>query len=161
MKKIFKTFIFIFMMMLSCSCVKDETVMTINRDKSVDLVINVGYPISGDKTLSIDEIKSKVGNDGFFIDSYHDEKYSGYSLSKKYKNINKISSKKEKNINLAEFINGKFDDSQLFTVKKGFFKNIYTANYTYNFTNIYDYKPTEAIFKNIHTGERRYVNMWE
>lgn len=30
-----------------------------------------------------------------------------------------------------------------------------------NFTNIYDYKPTEAIFKNIHTGERRYVNMWE
>ena len=30
-----------------------------------------------------------------------------------------------------------------------------------NFTNIYDYKPTEVIFKNIHTGERRYVNMWE
>lgn len=30
-----------------------------------------------------------------------------------------------------------------------------------NFTNIYDYKPTEAIFKNVNTGELRYVNMWE
>ena len=30
-----------------------------------------------------------------------------------------------------------------------------------NFTNMYDYKPSEAIFKNVNTGERRYISMWE
>lgn len=125
---------------ITCSCAKSETIMKINKDKSVNLTVNIGYMIDSNKALTIDEVKQKVGSSGYYIDSYYDDKYSGYSISKKYKNINDISSKSDITVNLADIINGNFDDSKLFKVKKGFFKNIYTASYTYDFRNIYNYK---------------------
>ena len=127
---------------MTTSCVKDETTLSINKDKSVNLTVNVGYSIDSDKKLTIEEVKQRVASLGFNVDSYHDDKYVGYSLSKIYKNINDISGKETPNINFADIINGKYDDSKLFKVKKGFFKNTYYASYTYDFRDIYEYKNT-------------------
>ncbi len=121
-------------------CAKDETNLVINNDKSVDLIVNIGYPIASDKKLDINETKNTVSNNGFSVDTYHDDKFSGLRLTKKYNNINKISSNKMEPVNLANAITDNFDDSVLFTVKKGFFKNIYSAKYNYDFRDIYKYK---------------------
>ena len=142
MKNIKKIIFLLIMIFMTTSCVKDETTLTVNSDKSVNLTVNVGYSITSDKTLTIEEVKQKVSSLGFNVDSYHDDKYVGYSLSKNYENINDISGSEETNINFADIVNGKFDDSKLFRVKKGFFKNTYYANYTYDFRNIYEYKDT-------------------
>ena len=138
-KKIIVLFILIF---TTTSCVKDETTLSINKDKSVNLTVNVGYSIDSDKKLTIDEVKQRVSSLGFNVDSYHDSKYVGYSLSKTYNNINDISGREIPNINFADIINGKYDDTKLFKVKKGFFKNTYYASYTYDFRDIYEYKNT-------------------
>ena len=139
MKKVLKCIVLFMVIIVGSGCVKDETIMSINKDKSVDLIVNLGYPIDSDKKLTIEEVKERVGENGYFIDSYHDEKFVGYSLSKQYKNINKISSNNAISLELSDIVNGKFNDKQLFTVKKGFFKNKYTANFTYDYKKIYDY----------------------
>jgi len=139
LKKFFEILILMIMLSIGSGCVKDETIMSVNKNKSVDLVVNLGYPINSNRKLTIEEVKEKVGDEGYFIDSYHDDKYVGYSISKQYKNINDISSSKEINLNLPDILNGKFDDSKLFTVKKGFFKNTYTANFTYDVKKVYNY----------------------
>ena len=146
MKKIIKSLVLIVFLFISCACVKDETVMTINKDKSLNLTVNIGYPLNSSKKLSFDEVKDKVENQNYSIDSYHDSKYQGFSISKKYDNINDLSVTDNFSINLADIINGDFDDSKLFTIKKGFFKNTYTANYTYNFKDIYSFKKKIYLF---------------
>lgn len=146
MKKIFKTIYLIIIVFLISACAKEETIMTINKDKSMVLEVNIGYPISSNKELSVEEVKQRVENRGYSVDSYHDENFRGYKLSKQFKNINKVSIKENKTVNLATIINENFDDTSLFHVKKGFFKNTYTANFTYDFRNFYDYRMKIYLF---------------
>ena len=54
---------------------------------------------------------------GFGVTGYVNKKYG-----------EDYSSKEDINLNLADIISGNFDDSRLFKVEKGFFKNTYYAN---------------------------------
>ena len=146
MKKILKTTLLIIMAFLSSACVKDETIMTINSDKSVDLKVNIGYSIDSGNEFDINEIKDTVGFKGYSIDSYHDENFKGYTISKKFENIDDLCTKYDITVNLADIITKEFDDSKLFKVEKGFFKNTYTANFTYDFSEFYEYNPKIYIF---------------
>lgn len=145
--KRFKYLILLSIILCSCSCVKYETNVTIDSDKSVNFEINLGYAINSNNRLDINELKDTVSPLGFFVDSYHDNNYTGYRLSKKYKNINDISKKNAQKSNLANILKGDLDEKSLFKVKKGFFKNTYTANYVYDFSQIYDYKMKLYLFK--------------
>lgn len=159
--KILKCISIIFITFLCCSCVKYENNVTVSSNKSVNFEINLGYSIDGDKRLDIEKIKDTARKLGFFVDSYHDSKYTGYRLSKKYKNINEISKNSNEQINLANILNGNFDEKNLYKVKKGFFKNIYAANYTYDFRNLYNYKIKIYLFKsnNVESLEaEKYIN---
>ena len=144
--KLKKIIVLLMLLFISCSCVKDETIMTINKDKTINLEVNLGYSVNSNKKIDMNELKNKVSKNGFFIDSYHDDNFSGYRLSKKYQNINDISSKEDIKLNLADIISGNFDDSKLFKVEKGFFKNTYYANFTYDFSKIYNYSPNIYVF---------------
>ena len=88
--KHFKCLILLAIIFLSCSCVKYETNVTIASDKSVNFEIKLGYDINSNKSLDINEVKDIVSPLGFFVDSYHDNNYTGYRLSKKYKSMKKI-----------------------------------------------------------------------
>jgi hypothetical protein len=140
MKKNLKIVLLLLFILISCSCAKNATIMTINSNKSMNLEVEIGYSINSGKNIDINELKDNVSQLGFFVDSYHDNKYTGYKLTKNYKNINAISGKKNYAINLADVLTGNFEDSKLFTVKKGFFKNTYSANFTYDFRSLYNYK---------------------
>ena len=83
--KLKKIVVLLMLFFISCSCAKDETIMTINKDKTVNLEVNLGYPVNSNKKIDINELKNKVSKNGFFIDSYHDDNFSGYRLSKNIK----------------------------------------------------------------------------
>lgn len=162
MKRIYKI-IALFIIIISCSaCAKDETIMTINNDKSLNIEVNLGYPVGSTKIIDIAKLKDNAGSIGYFVDSYHDNMFSGYRLSKKIKNINDVSTKENINLNLADIITGKIDDSKLFKVDKGFFKNTYYANFTYDFKEIYQYTPKIYLFGselNSNTSDiKNYIN---
>ena len=146
MKKIKKMIALFTVILTCCACAKDETIMTINKDKSLNLEVNLGYPVNSNNVIDINELKDIASSMNYFVDSYHDENFSGYRLSKKIDNINDVSIKKDITVNLADIINGKLDDTKLFKVKKGFFKNTYYANFTYNFKDIYEFKPKIYLF---------------
>lgn len=133
--------------MLLSGCVKSNTTMVINKDKSMSLSskILISDKINDDKNkLIIKDEKDKLQKKGINIENVESsDGYSGFSVTKKYDDIDKISSEEYKEINISNFLSDDFDDSVLFQVKKGMFKNVYTANYKFevdedSFNNIDD-----------------------
>ncbi len=133
--------------MLLSGCVKSNTTMVINKDKSMSLSskILISDKINDDKNkLIIKDEKDKLQKKGITIENVESsDGYSGFSVTKKYDDIDKISSEEYKEINISNFLSDDFDDSVLFQVKKGMFKNVYTANYKFevdedSFNNIDD-----------------------
>ena len=94
--------------------------------------------------LIIKDEKDKLQKKGVIIENVESSNgYGGFRVTKKYDNIDKISSEEYKEINISNFLSDDFDDSVLFQVKKGMFKNVYTANYKFevdedSFSNVDD-----------------------
>ena len=130
-----KYMIIICSLLLLSGCVKSNTTMTINKNKSMSLSsdILISDMINDDKNkLIIKEEKDKLQKKGIIIENIESSNgYSGFSVTKKYDNIDKVSSTELKEINISNFLSEDFDDSVLFQVEKGLFKNIYTANYIF------------------------------
>lgn len=93
MKKL-KLIILVVMVLLLCGCMKYDTEMTINKDKSMDLNITFVYnPIifgyEEDEELLL--INDYMRDKGFYINYYYDVKYLGYTYSKHIVNIDDLS----------------------------------------------------------------------
>lgn len=122
-------------LLLLSGCVKSNTTMTVNKDKSMSLSSNIliSDKVNDDKNkLIIKEEKDKLQKKGIIIENIENSNgYSGFSVTKKYDNIDKVSSTESKEVNISDFLSEDFDDSILFQVKKGLLKNIYTANFKF------------------------------
>lgn len=129
LKKISLLLIFLFMM---SGCIKYRTVTTINKDKSVNFSID--YLLSEDLEININDMieGNEFNGRNIKISELKEEGYIGIRANKTYDNINDISSEKDTQIIISDYLNEDFDDSILFKVKKGFFKNIYSANFLFN-----------------------------
>ena len=132
---------------LLSGCVKSNTTMVISKDKSMSLSseILISDKVNDDKNkLIIKDEKDKLQKKGVIIENVESSNgYGGFRVTKKYDNIDKISSEEYKEINISNFLSDDFDDSVLFQVKKGMFKNVYTANYKFevdedSFSNVDD-----------------------
>lgn len=121
MKKIIKVFSLILVCLLMSSCVKYHANMIINNDGSVEFnfisAIKKEYADQYNQSQDYSELKEE----GFLIDEYTDKEYKGYKISKHYATIDSISSEDIKTSTLTK------NDDKFFNVKKGFFKNTYTA----------------------------------
>ena len=122
-------------LILLSGCVKSNTTMVISKDKSMSLSseILISDKVNDDKNkLIIKDEKDKLQKKGVIIENVESSNgYGGFRVTKKYDNIDKISSEEYKEINISNFLSDNFDDSVLFQVKKGMFKNVYTANYKF------------------------------
>lgn len=134
-----KYIILLSLTILLTGCVKSNTSMTINKDKSMSLTSEV---LISDKLLDkengliIKDEKDKLQKKNMTVEEIKDSNgYSGFSVTKKYGNIDKNSKEEYKEIIISNFFDDKFDDSVLFQVKKGLFKNVYTANYKFEVDN--------------------------
>lgn len=130
MKKSCKVLCLMLIVFMMSGCVKANIDMSINKDKSMKLSVTSAVDQSllqqyGSEGLMDEETKNEAENNGFKVDEYSDGSMKGYTLSKKFKNIDDISSDKKVNFDLEKLMSE--ENAQIFTVKQGFFKNTYTV----------------------------------
>lgn len=134
-----KYIILLSLTILLTGCVKSNTSMTINKDKSMSLTSEVLISdklLDKENRLIIKDEKDKLQKKNMTVEEIKNSNgYSGFSVTKKYGNIDKNSKEEYKEIIISNFFDDKFDDSILFQVKKGLFKNVYTANYKFEVDN--------------------------
>ncbi len=135
MKKTVKYLIlfFIFVFCLT-GCVKFNSTMTINKDKSMDYTIIYAFDTSvfGDQSLLTDENKKQLQDKGFKIEDYNENSLKGFTVSKKISNIDYVSDTKNIDYDLSGVLSNKDNTSKIFKVKKGFLKNTYTAKFKFD-----------------------------
>lgn len=145
MKK--KIFLLLFVFLFSVTgCVKYNGVMEIKKDKSMNMVFSYGLDTSifGSQELVNDEDKAKYRDMGYVVSDYIDGNYKGITVSKHIKNIDSVSNNSDVDYSLSNLLNEQSNNSYIFKVKKGFFKNTYFAKFVFdgsdsNLTDTDDY----------------------
>ena len=138
MKKI-KLLVMALVITCLCSgCVKFNATMDIKKDKSMNfkVVYALDKTYFGSKSIYTNKEKKNLEKEGFKLTKYKKDNMQGFTLERKIKNIDEISSDK-KNINytlseLSDPKKGKNSKSAVFKVKKGLFKNHYYAKFDFN-----------------------------
>ncbi len=151
MKKLERLMFVLICTLLLSGCVKMHTTMTIDSDKSMmyEQEVLMSSAITSMAEESTDEeAMNDYKSRGFKIEEIKDKDgYTGYKLSKKFDNIDNLSKGDGSVVNIGEFYDKEFDESKLFKLEKGFFKNTYTANFKYEVNNS-EMNDGEATFDN-------------
>ena len=129
MKRVLKVFSLLFVCLLLSSCVKYNATITVNSDKSMDFSFISAIKKEYASQMSNTEDFNKYKDEGFVVESYITDDYEGYKVSKHYVSIDEVSSEDIDTSKLTD------NDDKLFNIKKGFFKNTYTAKLVSNDTN--------------------------
>ena len=140
MKRVKQLILLVVCIMLLSGCVKERINMSIGKDKSLNLTYDVllsdklselsDESEDTDMTDDVAELEKK----GYTITPKTENGYSGYTISKKYDNIDKLSNATGTGAaNLSDFLSEEGDITKTFHVKKGFLKNIYTAKFEFEF----------------------------
>lgn len=149
MKKKKRFFVLFCLFLLTTGCMREKVDMAIHKDKSMDINIDMGISkafmeaynkeqedgnigLGSDLDFFSEEELEEMRKAGIEVDKYDDGKYTGMKMLLKVKNIDAVSSSKEVIGDLEELMNKttkqeEEEDVYLFTVKKGFLKNKYTA----------------------------------
>jgi hypothetical protein len=150
MKSKIKYIILIGMLFVQTGCMKAKVDMTINKDKSVNLAYEIGmskaflnsstsdtYSVDSDGFTLSDEEIAEAKEKGYEVSNYDDGTYIGSKMSKTFKNIDNISSTEDITGSLSDLTSteSETEDVKLFIVKKGFFKNTYSAKIDISQTN--------------------------
>ena len=127
MKKI-KAFLILVVFVLLTGCYKQEGIITINDDKSVNIEFKTLVDDNFDEKNYISNLEYYDRN-GIKIQRINEYGYKGYKISKKYSNIDDISSEKETSVEIYKFLDRNFNDKSLFTRNEDFFKDTYSARF--------------------------------
>ena len=140
MKKFKQLVILLVCVLLLSGCVKEHYSMNINKDKSMTfevemllsdtLLQNSGEDTNSELTESATEYEKK----GFTVTPKKEDGYSGYTLTKRFKNIDDLSKKEtDDETSLDGLIDNEENTSKIFKLEKGFLKNTYTAVLSFEF----------------------------
>lgn len=128
MKKSFKVLCTMLVVFMMTGCMKFNMNMTINKDKSMDLAFTVALANSmmeGTNGADSSQLQ-KMKDNGYKVEEYSDNSMSGYNISTKIDNIDDVSTEEDTMFDINKIFDGE-KLSDIFTVKKGFFKNTYTV----------------------------------
>ena len=130
MKKGIKLLALSFVMLLFTGCVKYNVDMTINSDKSMDFKLTTAMADSvksyfGEQTSDGEKDKEEAKNNGFDVEDYKEDGYTGYTVKKHYNNIDDLSTTEDVTANIST--NDK--DVKLFKINKGFLSTTYKATF--------------------------------
>ena len=137
-KKLFSILALFIMIFSLTGCMKYNALMEIKEDKSMNFSIiyamaNSILEMSDDENneLMTEEQKQELINQGFQIENYADDTYTGFQITKTINNIDDVSSESDVVYSLSGIFDEK-SDTKIFKVAKGTDKNIYTANFKFD-----------------------------
>ena len=136
MKKTGYLFLSLILMITLTGCVKFNANMDIKKDKSMNfsIVYAVDTTYFGDEDLLEESDKKDLENDGYTVTDYLEGTMKGYSVSKSVNNIDEVSLNDDLEYNLSGIFQSDVD-SNMFKIKKGFFKNVYVASFKFDSSN--------------------------
>ena len=127
-----KLFILFFILLLLSGCVKSTTNMKVNPTKSITFSSDFLVSKEIENVTVLDKInQEKLVSNGFNISTISENGYEGVKITKRYPNIDKVSTAAGKKVVLSDLLYGTMEDGVLFKVKKSFFRNTYIADYAY------------------------------
>ena len=136
--KVSKIFIMLVFTIISTGCMKYDTTMEINKDKSMNLTIITAVDQNLADQMADTTNKSEIESKGFYVEEYNEDGKTGYKVTKQIKNIDDVSTEASlSKEDMTDALNG--DKEYMFTIKKGFFKNTYKAVYDFSSYNMEDY----------------------
>lgn len=139
MKKIKYLIVGLFLILLT-GCSSYDMSMSINRNKSMDLSINIVSTSSEEINKYIDTLKEKYESNDFKVEEFTKDNNYGIKISKHYDNIDNNSfAERTDKFDLLYLYNNDYDKSietKIFNVDKGFASNRYAANFFVDLTNI-------------------------
>ena len=159
MKNFKKIILLLFAIIMVTGCVQVESNMKITKNKKMDFEIIIAMDKSMldnsyEDELLDDKQKEKLTNMGFEISKYNENNQVGNILTKKFDNIDYLSSTEDIKYDLNSVINDPLSTAYIFKLEKNFFKNVYTAKYDLNTILInpdldidYNYNLFDIIFK--------------
>lgn len=127
--KILKMLLVVVMAFMLTGCVKLNATMEITKNGKINY--NILYAIdksllNGQKVFT-DEDKKNVEEQGYKVEDYSDDNMEGVNIYIKDLDINTVSTDKDTLYDLSGITNGNDNNKKIFSVKKGFLKNTYTA----------------------------------
>lgn len=136
-----KIYALLLVVLASTGCVKYNGSMTIRKDKSMDYSFIYALDKSlmegqeGDLTENMDELK-KMEEYGFKVTEYDKDDFKGFKFEKTFKNIDDVSAtidEKSEQPEIEYSLSNPMEekDGKIFTIKKGFLKNKYIANFKF------------------------------
>ena len=134
MKKIKYILLLCTLTFLLTGCVKYNANMDIKKDKSMDFSIIYAFDSSlfEDQKLLEDKDKKELEDRGFTVTDYSQDKMKGFTISKKIKNIDDVSSTYDSEYSISGILDDKSENAYIFKVKKGLIKNTYTAKFKFD-----------------------------
>lgn len=137
MKRIIKVLMVFLIVIFMTGCVKFNATMDIKKDKSMDFTViyAVDKSMMGEEasnSILTDKQKKEAEKEGYTIEDYKEDNFVGVKLIKKIQNIDDVSTEKAEEYSLSGILDGDDDNKYIFQVKKGFFKNTYTANFKFD-----------------------------
>mgnify|MGYP004514394713 FL=1 len=135
MKKAKSFVLLMIMAFLLTGCVKFNANIEIKKNKSMDMTVIYAVNSSllsymdNDGGLLSDDDKKELEDEGFTIENYSDDTFTGYKLLKNVKNIDDVSAANDINYSISGLLDDyNANDKKMFKVEKGLFKNTYYAN---------------------------------
>lgn len=126
MKKAKRLLFVLLSIFLLSGCAKYRTNMTINKDKSMNLEVDILFSNQITDYIPKDFSEENFKKIGFNINTEKEEEYVGYRLTKSFKSIDDLSSETTQKASLDDLM--KKGNAVLFKRTKGLFKDTYSAS---------------------------------
>ena len=138
MKKIKYLIVALFLILLT-GCSSYDMSMSINKNKSMDLSINIVSTSKEEISKYVDSLKEKYEVNDFKVEEFTRDNNYGIRITKHYDNIDNNSfAERTDKFDLLYLYNNDYDKSietKIFNVDKGFASNRYAANFFVDLTN--------------------------
>ena len=138
MRKIKYLIVALFLILLT-GCSSYDMSMSINKNKSMDLSINIVSTSKEEISKYVDSLKEKYESNDFKVEEFTRDNNYGIRITKHYDNIDNNSfAERTDKFDLLYLYNNDYDKSietKIFNVDKGFASNRYAANFFVDLTN--------------------------
>ena len=135
MKKIKNFILLCLIAIISTGCIKYNAIMSINKDKSMDFTIIYAFDkslMNGESSSLKEEQFDGLKKEGYTVEKYTDDKFEGFKVIKKIKNIDEVSTDTDVEFNLSGMLDESANNKYMFKLVKDGDKSTYYAKFKFD-----------------------------